>query len=786
MGGATEATLAELLAVAQAMNVNMIKLNTMINQIRQNGGISSGGGGSVSAPASSAASGLSNLASKLNPLTLAMSALEGAATLVGKVFSTMFEIVGKVASGFASAASGLTAFSIQAATTGARLSDFYNAFKGLPFFIGEAAGFFAKIIGYSEALLDTYRSLTKAGASFSGDLYFMRDSAARAQLTLSEFAGVISNNSELFATLGGNAQAGITRFVQLQEKLMGPNSPYSRQLLALGYTSQEAAETLASYMRSQGTMNKEELRNNEMVTQGVVAYARELDIISKLTGKNREKLEAELKSIELEESYQQFLAGIKNPAEAAAIKSAVANMLSAGGKDAAEQLKLAVQGIDTAITPGQQALAGATQGLSIEVMKNIAAAIKQGKGIEEIGRITRQEALRVGQQQQRLFNELGTQGVAALRASGSTVVSAGADFQRYARTVGNLTEAQIAAAEATRRQQAGNAAALATAEQNIRNFGNQLIIMIDKVLAPVSSKLIAFGESMTSAITKLVGSKGFQEVVGNVADWFLATFNKLADSKSPEQFFSTLIDQAKVAFTGIMNVVKPMWNEKVFPALKDGWNNFTDWMKKTALPEMKKFYDETLKPMLSDVFTGVMDFIIYNLRKNSMIARFLFGETEKEKEEEVKRQYDSGQLKKNVERYSTDYGKLTEKQKDTEYGRSIYEMYKSAMQDLVDAEAKFGKDRQATPVDRPNRGGRPFGTLGVLGTTAEPQSGTVAIEQGERVLNPFETSTYNNLEQSLQRLNSLTAQMLGIMREQADYSRRNLDATKALSNNLFA
>lgn len=788
MGGATEATLAELLAVAQAMNVNMVKLNAMINQIRQGGGLGSGGGGgSTGSAASSAASGLGKLVSSLNPVTLAMNALEAGATLVGKVFSTMFEIVGKVGSGLMSAATGLINFSVQATTGSARLSDLFNSFKGLPFFIGEAAGLFAKIVSVLEEQLTTYRNLTKIGASFSGNLTLMRDTAAKAQLTLGEFASVVSGNSEIFATLGGNVQKGLDRFVKLQGDLMGPGSAYSKQLLALGYTSAEAAEALASYMRSQGTMNKSQLANDKLITDGVVAYAKELDTISKLTGKSREKIEAELKSVELEETYQQFLAGIADPKQAAAIKSAVANMLNAGGREAAEQLKLAVQGIETAITPGQTALAAATEGLSIEVSRNIAAAINQGKSVEEIGRITREEAMRVGRQQQRLFGELGTQGVAALRAAGSTVVTAGAEFQKYARTVGNLSEADRIAAEQRADQERGNAAALAQAEQNIRNFGNQLILAVDKFIGPGGERLVKFGESITGAISKLVGSKGFQETVDGLSKWFGTTLDKLTNAKTPEEFFSSLITQGKAAFTGIMNTVKPLWNETIAPALINGWNGFIAYMQKEGLPQMQKFYEEKVAPMLSTVFTDIMDFIIYNLRKNSAIARFLFKETDREREEFERSQFESGQMQRNVDRILREYNKkyTTEQQRESTAGREDFEYYKIELERLKEAQRKFAP-QPATPVDRPNRGGRPYGTLGVLGQTSEPQSGTVGIEQGERVLNPMETATYNNLEQSIQRLNSLTAQMLATMREQAEYARRNLDATKALSNNLFA
>lgn len=778
MTGATEATLAELLREAQNTNVNLSRLNSLLSS-------SSGGGGGGGSP-------LAGIV-RTGPIAgLALGALSAATNVVAGVFKFMGNILGKVVGGFTDTVKNLYAFSVNAAMGTAKLSDFYAAFKDLPFLLGTVASIFSQVIKYSEDLLAVYQNLTKFGASFGGDLFVMRNAAARAQLSMTEFASVVTKNSDLFASMGGNVQAGINQFVNIQNKLMGPNSPYARQLLALGYSSAEAAEMIASYMRGQGTMNKQELMNVDKVTKGVVAYATELDTLSKLTGKQREKMEEELKAVELEETYQRFLSQL-DPAEAAKIKTAVANMLQTGGKDAAEQLKLAVRGINTPITKGQMDLAASTQGLNLAVNDIIVEAIRQGKSEAEIGKLVREQSMRIGKQQFDLAKQLGESTVAALLASGSTIVTAGNQFSAFYRKLladSKLPEAERKIIEQRLKQEEGNAATLAQAQQNIKNFGNDLLMAASVFIAPLTGVLVKFGQGLTETISKLVSSKGFKDSVEDVSKWFQETFRLLNQSKTPEQFFTTLIERAVDAFNKISAALTPIWEKSIQPRLISGWNSFLEWMKSTALPAMSKFYNETVKPMLSSVFTGMMDWIIYHLRKNSRIARLLFGETDREKEEESRRMFESGQLQKNVDRYKEQFERIPEAQRDSEYGRSLHAMYLDALNELKEAQRRFGG--VAIPAPR-----RHSGTFGMTGFGTERSNQLVEVQPNEAVLTSAQLDQFgrslamgveinNNLTSEMKTLNKQTAEMLKFIKDTAEYTRRNLDAIKGLDGNLFA
>ena len=252
MNGATEATLAELVAVAQSMNANLVTLQRLASQ---------GGGSGGTSPAGGAASGLSAISAAAGPAKVALGALSVAGNMISGLFSFMGNIIGKVISGLTNTAANLFNFAKQAAAGTAKLSDFYDAFRDLPFLIGTVASIFADVIRYSEGLLTTYQNLTKYGASFSGDLFKMAQAATRGFMSLDEFSKVVRTNSDVLSTLGGDVDKGMNKFVDIQNKLLGPGSQYSKSLLGLGYTASDTADMLSSVINQQGNLNKKELAN---------------------------------------------------------------------------------------------------------------------------------------------------------------------------------------------------------------------------------------------------------------------------------------------------------------------------------------------------------------------------------------------------------------------------------------------------------------------------------------------------------------------------------------------
>jgi hypothetical protein len=214
MNGATEATLQELLAVVQEQLKQQILLKKMYDEFKRAGGM--GGPGVGAGAMGGAASALGGLSKAITPVSLAFGAVSLAGKALGSALELMGSVVGKVVEGLGKTASNLIDFSFQAMQGKVSIEAFVNVFKDLPFFIGDVIGMFAKLIGYEEKLLETYRDLTKYGASFSGDLFKMQQMAFSAYMTLDEFGRVVKENSELFSTAVGGLDAGMKMFGEAQ------------------------------------------------------------------------------------------------------------------------------------------------------------------------------------------------------------------------------------------------------------------------------------------------------------------------------------------------------------------------------------------------------------------------------------------------------------------------------------------------------------------------------------------------------------------------------------------
>jgi len=763
MNGATEATLAELLRVAEQQNKN---LSELVKAFKATGGKTTGAGSSDANKRSEESS--SKASASMGVLGAAVNAVTG-------IFNTLFEIVGKVVGGLAKTVVNLAQLGAQAATTGARLSDLYNAFKDLPFFIGDLMGVFAQIVKFSETLLDTYRDLTKSGASFSGNLFEMLQAATNGYLTLNEFANVIRNNSDIFATMGGNVQNGINKFSEYSRNLLGPESKFGKQMLGLGYTIEESANAIADYLRGQGTINKRGLDNAETVSAGVMAYAEELDNLTKMTGMQREQIEKGIKEQEMEATWNEFVAGLTKE-QSEFVRAASAQAMATGGPEYMKQIRLGFQGVFAPVTKDMQYLAAATGGKTVQAAEAARRIMLSNMSEAEKLRAMREIDLGIAQDASARARSMGKETMAVLTAMGDPMGKAANQFRLTAIKVQDGTAA-VAEAEAQRKKQyEGNAASLAKAEQGMRQFGTTIMSLVARVLEPITNRLLAWGGTLIDSMGTIV--KELQGPMTKIAD-FLEKYFFPQLEKIGRWFADTFIQLSSV------QNVKDFW-KIAGERLKDAWSN----MKEVLGPPMKAMW-EAVKPDIIAGFKAVFE-LMTDVIGDWVHEKTGLGESSKDRHDREAAM--QTQHFKRWEEFMKTQGNYFQRQRmATGSQEEIYEMYK--------AQIETGKYKSATATETDGRTARTqaaqmdprrvdqsrdFGTSGILGLNAEPKDTTVNIEKGERVLNPKETQSYNNLDQAMNQLNNLTAQILQAMRENNDLTRKNVDATKGLSGNLFA
>ena len=239
-----------------------------------------------------------------------------------------------VETGFKSLTSSLKILTSGTATT----ADTLKAFSKMPGPIGLVATGFGLLADYQQKNLEGLQKMASSGATFSGSLTELRVASAKSFLSLDEFASSVKKNSDVFSSMGGSVQDGVNKFVKIQNTLLAPGSQTQMNLASLGYSAADAADLTASYMRSQGSMNKAGLQDTQKVSASVAEYAQELTSLAAITGKSREEIQKKMDEENAEAQWNAALAAM-SPEKADKLRKAVEYASAQGGKGAVDSLK---------------------------------------------------------------------------------------------------------------------------------------------------------------------------------------------------------------------------------------------------------------------------------------------------------------------------------------------------------------------------------------------------------------------------------------------------------------
>ena len=203
--------------------------------------------------------------------------------------------------------------------------------------LGSFGGRLGEFSGYLEGQVDVYRTLTRSGVNFGGQLDQIQISATNAGLSLDQLKSTIKDNSELFAALGNTANEGAQQFLAQLASFRTAIDPstgirFSTQLRRLGMDFEDFAEQTAMLETLQTLSARRDQMTTEQRNQATFEFAKNLDILSKLTGKQADELQKEMSARMREGDYQAFLAGL-DPDEAQAVMLAQAQAEAAGFGD---------------------------------------------------------------------------------------------------------------------------------------------------------------------------------------------------------------------------------------------------------------------------------------------------------------------------------------------------------------------------------------------------------------------------------------------------------------------
>jgi hypothetical protein len=564
MNPASEATLAELLAVNKQMAgaISQLAAKGAGGGAQPAGG--GGGGGSSGGP---------GVFSK--GLDLMGGAVKGVTGLIG---GGLMGALGLAKAGFGQVAeTGRAVYQAQKALatetihgTGT-LSSFSDQLGNLPGILGMIATAYSYQQKILQKNLETYQQISSVGATFGGSLTEVRNTAKGMGLSMDEFAQVMKQNGPMLARMGSSAADGAKFLAKFNTDLI--KGELGRGILGLGYSLTEANNLLGTYASIQGGLSQAQLKDQAQLTQHVAMFADEMDRSAQLEGKSRQAKEEEMKVASQNAAVQAKLASM-TPDQQAKYKLAMSEALRTAGQAGAQALNSSLLGLPP-MTKAAQMLQATMPKANQSILDNVKIVKDNSKATEAQAQI--QTNGRKGQlEAAAAVKRLGDTTVAAISMSenGSAlqgVVNEGLKTSTLLQNQGIKTEAdaqkqdqQISKEQADRKKSEAGPAAQALARSK---YQAGLMDKINAILARFFPIVVSVVEAfmnifewsinMGSKILDKVLIPAFKEIFGGI---------KAADLMKPFKdfwkgltggFTSGDIDFTKVKDT-IVAFVKPI------------------------------------------------------------------------------------------------------------------------------------------------------------------------------------------------------------------------------------
>ena len=167
---------------------------------------------------------------------------------------------------------------------GSQLSDFT---RHLP--IGPLQG----LVEAVDSQVDSFRMLSSTGATFGNDMFELQRVAGQSAIPIADMTSLIQENGMALKLFGSTVGSGTRNFGRISKEFR--QSTVGRDLMAMGFSTQELNENLLAYSETMQTTGNRERLSTQQLLAGTAAYSKQLDAVAKLTGKSRKQLEEEMR-----------------------------------------------------------------------------------------------------------------------------------------------------------------------------------------------------------------------------------------------------------------------------------------------------------------------------------------------------------------------------------------------------------------------------------------------------------------------------------------------------------
>ena len=176
-----------------------------------------------------------------------------------------------------------------------------------------------KIVDFNVGI---FKQMSQTGAGFNGNMMEVRDMAKEARMPLLDFVDMMQRNSTVMAGLFGSVQSGVPYMTRLNSQLRDVTK---NELAQFGLNLEETGEFLTTYLELERSRGATQRRSTEEVVAGTASYAKNLVLLSKLTGKNIKELDEQTRAVAADGAFRAVIAG-KTPEAAKGFEMMLAEL----------------------------------------------------------------------------------------------------------------------------------------------------------------------------------------------------------------------------------------------------------------------------------------------------------------------------------------------------------------------------------------------------------------------------------------------------------------------------
>jgi putative chitinase len=180
-----------------------------------------------------------------------------------------------------------------------------SAMSQIPVVGGMVASVFGAVASAAEKSYKAFQQSASVGANFGGSINEMIDAAGGAGMTIDSFTGLVAKSADNLRFLGGTTTEGARRLAELGKQIRAKEfKNLNDDLARLGYSTEDINNGMGHFSMLMAKSGKLQGMNDKELIARTGEYLRNLDAVSRLTGKSKEALQAEEKARQTDAQFR--------------------------------------------------------------------------------------------------------------------------------------------------------------------------------------------------------------------------------------------------------------------------------------------------------------------------------------------------------------------------------------------------------------------------------------------------------------------------------------------------